>query len=120
MSSEVWDRVVAGRYGSEAGTLKGFARRQIRGVSYPALVHEPGGAVAGILYHEVSMEDIARLDRFEGHAYARIEVIVEVAGASVEALTYLFLQKARVNASEWVADGFDAAAFLRDYRPGDG
>ena len=120
MSAQVWGRVVAGSYKSAPGKVRGFARRRIRGVSYPALIREASGEVEGILYCEVGEEDIARLDHFEGEAYARIQVMVEVAGTTVEAYTYLFLERERVNLSEWTMDSFDAAAFLRDYRPGVG
>ena len=57
------------------------------------MVHEPGAVVWGVLYR-LHVDDLQRLDRFEG-GYARIHIRVEGAsGSGHEALSYSVRKKA--------------------------
>jgi gamma-glutamylcyclotransferase (GGCT)/AIG2-like uncharacterized protein YtfP len=124
MYPAVWRRVVTGEYTGGTATLRGYARRRIRGELYPGLVRSvPESAVEGILYRGVSAADVAALDRFEGEgeAYARIRVPVELSdGAVAGAWTYLYLVSALVEESPWEPERFatrDLARFVESYRP---
>ena len=122
MYPAVWRRVVTGAYAGGAATLRGYARRRIRGELYPALVRSvPESVVQGILYRGVSAADVAALDRFEGEgeAYARIRVPLELADGELSgAWTYLYLHSSRVEETAWEPTRFemsDLARFLDTY-----
>ena len=72
MFAPVWSRVVAGSYDSCEAVLPGYDRKGIRGEVYPAVVPSAGQSqVKGLVYLDVSIDDLARLDRFEGEYYFR-------------------------------------------------
>jgi gamma-glutamylcyclotransferase (GGCT)/AIG2-like uncharacterized protein YtfP len=71
----LWERVVRGTYAYTSATLAGFARKRVRGEKYPGLVRSTfDSKVSGVLYFDVTDQDAARLDEYEGECYARIEV----------------------------------------------
>jgi gamma-glutamylcyclotransferase (GGCT)/AIG2-like uncharacterized protein YtfP len=72
MFAEVWGRVVQGHYATQPGWIRGYQRRCVRGELFPCLI--PGtdhNRVHGVIYMDVHLDDIARLDAFEGHLYER-------------------------------------------------
>ena len=73
-----------------AGLLHGHCRLCVRGEHYPGMVPRPGASVQGVVYHAVSADAWARLDRFEGDMYVRTGVEVELADATIlRVQTYL-------------------------------
>ena len=50
-------------------TIHGFRRARAAGASYPVLVAEPGGMVAGRLLRRVTVRDIARINHYESEEY---------------------------------------------------
>ncbi|MET0963710.1 MAG: gamma-glutamylcyclotransferase family protein [Noviherbaspirillum sp.] len=121
MFDEVWRKVVAGRYRSQAATLLDHRRHAITGVSYPAIVSMPGERVAGLLYLDVSADDLARLDAFEGTEYRRdaLPVVLEN-GETVSAWTYVWLDHGRLSDAQWLSEAFRLREFLETYAPGTG
>lgn len=120
MYPPVWERVVSGRYPGRSGAVRGFARRRVAGEVYPGLIRAtPTSAVEGIVYLDVSAADLAALDRFEGDAYERVLVTVELGGGeSVEAWSYLFRDLSRLEEAVWEParfEGPDLAHFLATY-----
>ena len=121
MFPPVWSTVVAGRYRSAEAWLDGHRRRAVRGQSYPALV--PGAAadrVRGVVYLDVSADDLARLDRFEGAAYARQEVDCALAdGGTVRAWVYTVKPEhaGAVTDQDWDPDWF-AREGIHQFRAG--
>ena len=72
------------------GLLRDHCRLYVRGEHYPGMVPRPGASVEGIVYHAVSADAWARLDRFEGDLYLRASVAVELADATIRRVqTYL-------------------------------
>ncbi len=60
------------------------------GEVYPAIIAQPGGAVDGVIYFDVSSAAMARLDRFEGDLYQRAEVaVISDAGECMTTQTYV-------------------------------
>lgn len=90
MHPEVFSRVVRGTYRSEPAVLTGFARYRVRDQAYPAMIEQPGSEVAGQIRFDVTDDDLARLDRFEGPGYVRRVVQrVFASCAPVECQTYI-------------------------------
>jgi len=46
-------------------------RHRVIGVDYPGLVPRPGKSVRGTLVENLTLQDIIRLDAFEGEVYFR-------------------------------------------------
>ncbi len=129
MFEPVWARVVTGRYRSVPAVLHGFRRQRVRGATYPSLMRCAGAAVEGLLYLDVTDDDIAALDRFEGAGYRRIAVGVQTrvegragdaAGGRLAADTYLFVAEEKMEPGEWDAERFGReliGEFLREHAP---
>lgn len=118
MFDEVWQQVVAGRYRSAPATLHDHQRHALNGLSYPGVVASPGAQVEGQLYLDVSAEDMARLDAFEGAEYRRdaLRVVLED-GEQRDAWTYLWLDPQRLSGQPWLSDAFRLREFLQTYPP---
>lgn len=86
-------RLVLGRLApadAEPATLKGWRRVRLAGVSYPGVVRDARGSVAGTLVRGLGREARQRLIRYEGDGYALIPVTVATAaGRDCEALTFV-------------------------------
>lgn len=92
MFEEVWSRLVRGSYVKRAARLGGFTRRKVRDDVYPVIFksHEADW-VDGMVYLNVTEEDIERLDFFEGDFYDRQDhtVVVEETEKTVAAVYVL-------------------------------
>ncbi|WP_207061735.1 gamma-glutamylcyclotransferase family protein [Motiliproteus sp. SC1-56] len=91
MFDPVWSRVVAARYPTVPGKLAGFRRMRVRGDAYPALI--PGVAqdvVGGRVYLSVDMDDVLRLDRFEGEQYSRCVKEIQTEKGPLRCAVYVF------------------------------
>ena len=116
MFPEVWQRVVRGIYRSAPARVDGHARFEIAGETYPGMIVRPGAAVEGVLYFDVSPEDVAALDAFEGSEYRRETVMAKLAqGESVEAGTYIYLLPQKLSGSPWLPEAFQMERFIGSY-----
>ena len=122
MHPDVWSRVTTGTYDAEPGVLHGYSRFRLRGLTYPGLVEDPDGRVEGIIRRDVAGEDLERLDRFEGHEYARrrVDVTCGVEGA-LACDTYILREacRERLSTEAWDLDWFQRQGlerFLHEYR----
>ncbi len=88
----VWSRVVIGNYRYMPGVIFGVQRRCIREKTYPGLIEtRESDSVNGLIYFDVSHEDICRLDMFEGNFYQRCKKPCKLEdGKIVDTDTYLF------------------------------
>lgn len=89
-------------------TLKNYARHRVRGLDYPALIPEENAEVRGMVYDGLSVEDMHRLDLFEGEEYARhdIHLLLED-GSEVAAQTYVWVDSHdRLDHVPWNFDDF--------------
>ena len=122
MYPEVWSRVMNRLHRQQRAIVRGYSRRRLPDEVYPAMIAaECDSTVEGVLYAEVTEEEIARLDRFEneGVDYERITVRAETTdGAVVDAFTYIYMHPARVSLAAWDPYGFEAGGmqhFLDTY-----
>lgn len=116
MFSEIWQRVVSGDYRSAPALAHGYARYAVLGATYPGMIARPGAAVEGVLYVDVSAQDVAALDLFEGGEYRReqIEVVMQ-SGEKLIACTYLFTAEQGLSAVGWEPQGFQMSRFISTY-----
>jgi gamma-glutamylcyclotransferase (GGCT)/AIG2-like uncharacterized protein YtfP len=98
MVGRVWQRVLkihanqVHRY--MPAMLWHYQRFCVAGQTYPGMKAAPESVVPGILYFNLSTEQVSVLDQFEGDEYRRATVEVEAVGAYVSAQTYLHSARA--------------------------
>jgi gamma-glutamylcyclotransferase (GGCT)/AIG2-like uncharacterized protein YtfP len=111
MFAPVWSQVVDGVYAPIPARLDGFQRLAVKGEAYPAAVPLPTGSMKGLLYPNISPNDLARLDAFEGKYYLRTPVTVATAnGVYVTAWAYILDGQYRhiLDTAEWDVGTFAA------------
>jgi gamma-glutamylcyclotransferase (GGCT)/AIG2-like uncharacterized protein YtfP len=112
---DVLHAVVGRRWQGEPALLVGYSRYRVRGKPYPAIVAEPAGNVAGLLYGGVAAEELALLDSYEGELYERLTVNVRVGGAANPAVVYVLGEQHRSLLS---GDAWDLGEFAREHLTG--
>jgi gamma-glutamylcyclotransferase (GGCT)/AIG2-like uncharacterized protein YtfP len=118
MFAPVWEKVVRGNYRSATATARDYARFDISGETYPGMVARAGARVDGVIYFDVSADDIAALDGFEGSEYRRETISVVLGdGEKVAAASYVFIASGRLAATVWQPERFQLQRFLRTYCP---
>lgn len=75
----IWRRIAQQACESVDGVADGYRSRRVCRADYPAMIEQPGEAVAGLVYLDVSKEAVRRLDAFEGPQYLRRAVAVACA-----------------------------------------
>jgi gamma-glutamylcyclotransferase (GGCT)/AIG2-like uncharacterized protein YtfP len=119
MFPEIWRQVVTGEYRSQAAALEDYRRFAVPGATYPGMVAMPGERVAGLLYMDVGLDDLARLDAFEGSDYRRDMVQVTLgSGATVVAGAYVWLDHTRLSDAPWLPEAFRLREFIASHVPG--
>ncbi|MCG6938464.1 MAG: gamma-glutamylcyclotransferase [Gammaproteobacteria bacterium] len=119
---DVWNRVVRHRYEKLPAILPGYKRLSIKGKNYPGLVKSFNSSVEGVVYFDVTAQDIKRLDKFEGRYYRKIPVRVLCKdGHKVNARAYVFNRRNRrlLGTSPWCPLNFQArylSRFIARYR----
>ena len=93
MFEDVWQKVVRGKYAKLDGVLSGYNRRAVKNEEYPALVKgDTDDKVGGVVYKDVSLEDIQRLDTFEGIYYKRQTEQVLLPGNQLLSVVFYLLK----------------------------
>lgn len=116
MFEPVWTTVVGGVYRQFTATLPGFARRCILHEDYPAIVPDRlWSTVTGVLYLDISSEDLKRLDEFEGTIYRRQHVQVRTDDNLYAADTYVLKRAYRHLLSDavWHPEEFQETCIQR-------
>ena len=95
MFEPVWSRVVAGTYDRSEAVLRGYDRKSVHNEVYPVLVPSAfNSQVRGIVYHDVSISDLDRLDKFEGEYYFRkTEQVITLDMAILPAAVYVLKEE---------------------------
>jgi gamma-glutamylcyclotransferase (GGCT)/AIG2-like uncharacterized protein YtfP len=90
MLPEIWFKVTKEDSSHDKALLGGFFRSKLNGEVYPGIYKKNGCSVDGVIYYDVSILAIKKLDLFEGERYRRIRVsvYVNVKNQSVPADTY--------------------------------
>jgi gamma-glutamylcyclotransferase (GGCT)/AIG2-like uncharacterized protein YtfP len=107
---------------STPALLKGFRRCRVKNESYPGIVPDASGSVAGIVYMNLPESSWKRLDSFEGEMYSRELAQIELAdGSTLTANTFVVkpefydrLERAEWSFSEFIKTG--KTAFLQSYQ----
>ncbi|RZI44596.1 gamma-glutamylcyclotransferase [Herbaspirillum sp. HC18] len=116
MFPEVWQRVVRGRYRSAPAVAAGFGRYEISGETYPGMIVQAGCTVCGVVYFDVTPQDLEALDYFEGIEYRRDEIAVALdSGETVPAYTYIYLLPQKLSESPWLPEAFQMQRFIGSY-----
>jgi len=92
MFEDVWNRLVKGNYLSQKATLRGYARRSVKGDEYP-VIFQADELVEGVVYYDISEEDRIILDIFEGEYYERKEVELLVKNELIRACVYVLKEE---------------------------
>ena len=90
-------------------TLQGYKRSTIHFADYPALVKtdKPEDTVDGFLFYPRAMNDMRRLDNFEGEPYRREKVVVSVDDKLVDAYAYVwYRERERLEDHQWSFENF--------------
>ena len=105
-----------GRYRSACAVLADHVRFAIMGETYPGMVAQEDEQVEGVVYFDVTHEDMASLDAFEGSDYRRDKVMVTTeAGESIAAHTYIYLLPQRFSGALWRPEEFQMEHFIGTY-----
>jgi gamma-glutamylcyclotransferase (GGCT)/AIG2-like uncharacterized protein YtfP len=88
MFENVWHKLVKGNYLAQKATLHGYERRAIKDDVYP-VIFKANTLVEGVVYYDVSDEDLVILDTFEGEYYERKEVELLVESTPIKASAYI-------------------------------
>lgn len=115
-------RLVAGRaFPGRPAVVLGFARRTLRGETYPSLVPAPGAHVDGLVLADVDDAALTLFDAYEGPLYERVRVVAALAeGGSCAAWSWLVsaTERHRVGDEPWDLGTFEARdleRFVADY-----
>lgn len=103
--------------------LAGHRAAPLAGRPYPGLLREDGQAAPGRVILDLSDDDLAILDAFEGPEYERIGVVATVDGADVPADAWLLTGPSRrlAEPGQWSLERFlaeDVGHFLGGSVPG--
>ena len=74
MYDEVWNKIVQGFHQKIEAEIVGYQRLKVKNADYPGLV-KGEGIVQGLVWLNVSQDNIEKLDLFEGQFYQRVEGI---------------------------------------------
>ncbi|MBD3669767.1 MAG: gamma-glutamylcyclotransferase [Gammaproteobacteria bacterium] len=89
--SKIITAVLGKAFDGETAKLHDFAAYKVIGESYPGLWRLDGVSAEGVLYHGMSKEDLAKLDRYEGEEYQREIMEVETEdGCRHRAWVYMY------------------------------
>ena len=78
MDSVIMDRVAGEVFESSSAVLPGYFRKQVVNAVFPAIAPKEAEQVEGVLYLNLTLEAIERLDRFEGELYHRSPVTIHL------------------------------------------
>lgn len=90
-------------------TLANYACHGLIGLDYPAIIPQAGAEVCGVLYHDLSRAQFAKLDDYEGAQYRRVQVWVrESQGRLRQTWTYVLQPRYyhRLSEANWSLDQF--------------
>lgn len=111
MFPQVWPLVVAGSYRKTGAVLRGYERKGVKGEVYPVLVpSSPYSQVHGVVYFDVSPDDLSRLDIFEGEYYFRkTEQVTTEDAEAISAGVYILKEEyyTIISPHGWDAEQFE-------------
>ena len=119
MFPEVWRIVVGREFETVEGAVAGYSIFRVDEAEYPGITAAGGdGVVRGLVYLDVDDASVARLDRFEGSLYDRVNLpIVCVDGVLRTAEAYVISESNRhaLTAEMWTAEEFVSSGGLAEF-----
>jgi len=108
MDDDVWKTVEVKNYESSEAILLGYERRKLHGVSYPGIRRIAAGIVKGKVFWDVDVDDLIKLDAFEGDEYCRKILPIKVNDTFVKAFAYELKPEFEhlMTNEEWSLDNF--------------
>jgi len=126
MFDPVWSKVVAGSYDRLESVLRGYDRKGVYNEFYPVVVPSTfNSQVRGIVYRNVSISDLDRLDRFEGEYYFRkTEKVITLDMTILAAEVYVLKEEyySIISPQEWDPVHFSTTgihSFMHSYMGGE-
>ena len=96
-------------------TLDHWRRHQIVDKPYPAAVPQQGHMISGVVWLNLSANELRLLDDFEAHEYVREPVLVTSGdGATIAADIYRWIDASALIDKDWDPQAF-ASAHLTDF-----
>ena len=116
----VWHKLVKGNYAATKGVLYNYARRCVKEEDYP-VIFKASEKVKGVVYYDVSDEDIKTLDDFEGEFYERITVDIVTHTQTIQAEVYVLKEAyfSIIDDKLWSEEVFEKEGmkrFLENYK----
>jgi gamma-glutamylcyclotransferase (GGCT)/AIG2-like uncharacterized protein YtfP len=118
MFPEVWRIVVGRQFQTIEGKVAEYAIFRVGGAPYPGIFAVPGAVVRGLVYLDVDEASVARLDRFEGKFYDRLNLPVECDdGVQRTADAYVVSANNQhlLTTEPWTAESFVSSGGLADF-----
>jgi gamma-glutamylcyclotransferase (GGCT)/AIG2-like uncharacterized protein YtfP len=109
MCSDIMFKAAGCKMQFSQALLSNFFRSKIRNEEYPGIIPQSGAKVAGVVYFNLPIEAIKRLDVFEGEFYGRQEeVVITENHQSIIAMTYVIKPQYRdlLTGEEWIFTDF--------------
>lgn len=84
-------------YKTQTAVLKDYARYHVKHAVYPGIIPVQGKSVKGLVYMDVTEEDLSILNRFETAEYKPTEItVVNEKGAKIKAVAYVYLNPSKL------------------------
>ncbi len=102
MHAEIWKAIIQRECSSSRILLQHYTCRQLKDRHYPGMIPQIDSKVQGILYHDLTMEEIRQLDVFEGYEYTRIRLTALENEVCSTVFTYLYTaDRSNIKSEEW-------------------
>jgi gamma-glutamylcyclotransferase (GGCT)/AIG2-like uncharacterized protein YtfP len=119
MFPEVWRAVVGRQFESVEGRAAGYAIFRVRDAVFPGIVAaDEGSHVSGVVYLDVALPSVQRLDAFEDVFYERRSIFVDCNdGRRLQAEAYVVPEANRhvLTDEPWDRERFVASGGLRQF-----
>ena len=115
MNQRVFTSLIKPEKVRSAANLSDFKRTKIKGAEYPAIRPSLGDMVNGLVWFDLTFDELAILDEFENSEYERKLVDVELEnGGYVEAYAYIFRSEysGYLSSEPWSLDEFEEQNLL--------
>ncbi len=107
MHPEIWNSLITTEYVALPFTIYNYVQRRLQGRHYPGLIPKKNGIVTGILYSNLNVSDLKKLDDFEGEEYQRIMLPLSATIDVPDIETYLYIgDKTLILGEDWDFDLF--------------
>ena len=109
MFNDVWNSLIKTEHQRTTATLKDYIRLKVKGEHYPGIIKSVNSVVNGVLVFNLSDDDLAILDDYEGDCYQRTSInVICKENSYCQADTYVFKDSYKniLSANEWIPEEF--------------